>query len=245
MVNILGLVIATIVVMGLGGAGGYLIWIFTRPKKQTWSARVYQLGDGVREPIIDKKGKVISTLKLNDLKPYAIDVIEKINKAPGITIYRLQKLNKTTPSITADVVDYWGEKRKEVAVLLLKDSTTLLKKGYDKFTGEAIFRPLSYDRVNMMKSEMAIRKDRLQKQKDILQAITPWIVAGITILGLVAITYVLVQGYIEIVEKSNEAVKYSADKLLEVERMRQGTLPSQSSLGKQEESEPPPFIEGG
>jgi hypothetical protein len=45
---------------------------------------------------------------------------------------------------------------------------------------------------------MAIRKDRLQKEKDILQAITPWIVTGICMLGLVAIAYVQINGFIEI-----------------------------------------------
>ena len=46
---------------------------------------------------------------------------------------------------------------------------------YDKVTGEAIFSPLSHSRINLIKGEMAIRKDRLHKEKDILQAITPWI----------------------------------------------------------------------
>jgi len=200
MVNLIGLVIATFVVCVVGGIGGYFIWVKTRPKKEIWHARVYQLSDGVRAPRI-AKGEVVSNLRLQDLRPYAQDILEKVEKEKGIIVYRLQKLNKTTPAVESDVVEYWGEGKKEVSVLLHKGGCTLLMKGYDKKSGEAIFDPLPHSRINLIKSEMAIRKDRLQKEKDILQAITPWIVAGICMLGLVAIAYVQVDGFIKVSEK--------------------------------------------
>jgi hypothetical protein len=197
MVNLVGLVIGTLVICAIGGGIGYLLWLKTRPKKETWYAKVYQLSEGVRQPQI-KNGKVVGSFTLQDLRPYAVDVLEKVEKEKGIIVYRLQKLNKSTPAVESDVVEYWGEGKKEVSVLMHKGGCTLLKKGYDKGCGEAIFDPLPHSRINLIKSEMAIRKDRLQKEKDILQAITPWIVTGICMLGLVAIAYVQINGFIEI-----------------------------------------------
>jgi len=96
--------------------------------------------------------------------------------------------------------------------------------------------PLS--RINMMKSEMAIRKDRLVKEKDILQAITPWIVAGMAMLTLVALFYLGVQGMVEISENLAEATENTADKM----PSPQGNTESHAieSLGSQ-----PAMVEGG
>lgn len=242
-----GAVIVTLIVLGVGGAGAYLVWLKTRPKKEVWKAKVYQLSEGVREPKKDSEGNVISDVRLQELKPYAKDVIEKINKEAGIIVYRLQKLNKPVPAVTSDVVDYWGDENKEVMVLMVGDTLTLLKKGYDKKVGEIIFQPMPHDRINMIKSEMAIRKDRLQKEKDILQAITPWIVAGILMLGLVSISYVIIDGYIEVAEKNEGMMTFSTQQMVKIEEMRQGRIQTDTNLGKQDDSnnEPPPLIEGG
>lgn len=198
--GVLGIVIATALITIIGGGIGYFLYLKTRPKKETWIAEVYQLGEGLRESVLDKDGKPKTSLQLNDLRPYALDTLEKIDKEPGITIFRLQKLNKTTPAVTGDVVDYWGEGKKKVTVLLHKGGCTLLKKGYDKSSGEVVFNPLQHSRINIIKEEMSIRKDRLHKEKDILEAITPWIVAGICMLGLVALAYTMIEGFIEISE---------------------------------------------
>jgi len=199
MVNLVGLVIGTLVVCIVGGSIGYLLWLKTRPAKETWHAKIYQLSDGIRPPRT-KDGVIVGDIPLQDLRPYATDVLEKVEKDKGIIVYRLQKLNKATPAVESDVVEYWGEGKREISVLMHKGGCTLLKKGYDKESGEAIFDPLPHSRINLIKSEMAIRKDRLAKEKDILQAITPWIVTGICMLGLVAIAYVQINGYIQISE---------------------------------------------
>ena len=182
----------------VGGGGGYLIWIITRPKKQTWIAKVYQLGKGVREPQIDKKGDIISELKLRDLHPYSKAILQKIDKEHGTTYYELQKLKKTTPAPEDGTVEYWGKGKKEVSVLYHKDGCTLLKKGYDKTIGEIVFDPLPHSRVNIIKGEMGLRKNRLHEKKDILEAITPWIVAGICIMGLIGIAYIQGEAYIKV-----------------------------------------------
>ena len=242
MVNILVLIIVTLVVTVIGGGFGWLIWIKTRPKKETWTAKVYQLGRGIREPI-SHEGKVISNLKLQDLQPYASDILEKLEKSDGTVIYRLKKLNKTTPAVESDVVEFWGKDQKYVSVLLTKSGCTLLQKGYDKDAGEIIFDPLPHSRINLIKGEVALRKDRLQKEKDILQAITPWVVAGITILGLVAICYIMISGYVTMSENLKEAteswgdmlgVKQAQDNLKE--ELRQGIVPEPHELGSQNKS---------
>jgi len=227
------IVIGTLIFMIAGGGIGFLVFIKTRPKKETWNAKIYQLGEGIREPKKDKNGNIIVNIKLQDLKPYAKDILERVEKGKGITVYRLQKLNKTTPAVEGDVVEYWGEKHKEVSVLMEKSGCTLMKKGYDKETGEMIFNPLPYSRVSLVKSELTIRKDRLAKEKDILQAITPWIVAGICMFGLVAITYITIQGMITVSENVEEGLARISESLPRTTATTQ-TATDTSNLGQQD-----------
>jgi len=242
MVNVIGIVIVTLIVSGLGGAGAYLIWRYTRPPKITWKAKVYQLGEGIKPPIKDAKGEIISDLQLSDLRPYTVDVLEKIEKDPGITVYRLIKLNKVTPAVTNDCVDYWGDKNKEVSILLDKGSCTLLKKGYDRTSG-VVFNPLSHSRINMIKGEMAIRKDRLRKEKDILQAITPWIVAGICMMGLVAIMYIGGNAAITMSENNKEAIQIQTEGNIEAASIMRAAITGKSTIEEEEPKEKPPPLE--
>ena len=236
MASTIWIVIGVVIFMIAGGGLGYLIYLKTRPKKETWNASIYQLGEGVREPKKDKEGNVITgiPIQLQDLKPYGKDILERVEKGKGITIYRLQKLNKTTPAVEGDVVEYWGQGHREVSVLLEKSGCTLLKKGYDKKTGEMIFNPLSYSRVNLIKSELTIRKDRLAKEKDILQAITPWIVAGICMFGLVAIAYITMQGMITVSENVDKGFERISENMPKIPKTTQTVTPT-GNLGKQED----------
>lgn len=211
MVNLLMIIIVTLVVTGIGGAGAYIIWLWTRPKKMTWNAKVYQVGEAIRQKRIKDKN---ASIQLADLKPYTKDVIEKIYKAPGITLFRLIKLNKCVDGVPSDCVEYWGSKDQEVSVLLEGETATVLRKGYEHDAGE-IFQPMPHDRINLIKSEIAIRKDRLRKEKDILEAITPWIVTGMTMMALIAIAWLVITGFQEMGKSNNEAAKYTADKLIE------------------------------
>jgi len=239
--GLLGIVVIVAIVTIVGGGGGYLFWVFTRPKKQTWIAKVYQLGKGVREPIKDKKGNILSELKLQDLIPYAKDILHKVDKEYGTTFYELQKLKKTTPAPEDGTVEYWGKKKKEVSVLYQKDGCTLLKKGYDKITGEEVFDPLPHSRVNIIKGEMGLRKNRLHAKKDILEAISPWIVAGIVIMGLIGIAYIQSEAYIKVsenlktvMEESNKQFAEFEAQQTKIEELKQGIEPEQHDLGKQD-----------
>ena len=217
--GLLGVIIVSFIVFTVGGGLGYVIWLRSRPKKQTWTAYVYQLGEGIRNPKLLKegdnkhkeKGTEESGLQLKDLRPFARDVLEKIEKGAGSTIYQLQKMKKVTPAVEGDTVDYWGQDRKIVHVLLDKGECTLLKKGYDIKTGEQIFEPMAHSKVNLIKSEIMTRKQRLKEEKDILQAIAPWIVTGICIIGLVAMTYILGSAGVEMSENLEEASKNMAE----------------------------------
>lgn len=202
---IAGVLVAVFVVLAIGGGFMYFFWIATRPKKMTWNAKVYQLSDGMIAPERDRKGNIISKIQLNELKPYTEDVIEKIDKKSGATHYWLQRMKKATPVVTADCVEVWGNKKKEVRVLLEGDTVTLIKSGYDNKTGQQIFKPMPHDRINMIKTETDERKSRIENTKDILAQLTPYVVTGIAILGLVAIVYFQVQGAIKTAELAHES----------------------------------------
>lgn len=218
-VSIIAVIIITLVVCGIGGGIGYLIWLITRPPKITWKASCYQLGEGVKPLARDEKGNIISELKLNDLRPYRKDILERVVKDYGVVVYRLQKENITTTPVTADCVEYWGEKDKHVAVLIVGENASVLKKGYDKKTGNVIFRPMRQDRINIITNNMIFKKERLTKEKDILTAITPWVVTGIAIIGLVLICYILGKAFLEITTQVTEAQKYQADRGVEASKV--------------------------
>lgn len=238
-----GLMITILAILCIGGGGGFLLWLITRPKKMTWLARVYQLGEGIKPPVKNEKGEIISNLKLCDLKPYCRDVIEKLERAKGITIYRLQMLNKVTPAVTQDCVDYWGPKDKEVMVLVEGDTCTILKKGFDKEAG-IIFSPMPHDRSNMIREEMAIADERIKKPMDILQAITPWIVTGICIIGLVAIAYFEGQAWIESSKNIKEGQIIAGDKMVEAAKIYSNALGHPVDLQNDIKQEAPPAMKG-
>jgi hypothetical protein len=209
MIIIIVVVVGVIIVVG--GGVMYWFWIASRPKKMTWNAEIYQLGDGTISPEMRRKGKegneeiIRYNGKLGTLVPYTTDIIEKVDKKSGATHYWLQKLKKSTPVVTADCVEVWGQGKKKVKVLLEGDSCTLLKSGYDKTLGEIIFRPMPHDRINMIKTEVEERNARIENTRDILAQITPFVVAGIAMLGLVCIAYFSVQGAIKIAELNTES----------------------------------------
>jgi len=203
---LIGIVVATIIIISLGGGGFYLFWLRTRQKKETWNAKIYQLSSGIRKPL-DQQGRLRSDINLQDLRPYALDTLEKVEKDHGITIYRLQKLNKVTPPVDSASVDYWGEGKKEVSLVLIGDSLTILKKGYDKESGEMIFDPMPHDRVNIIKSETAIRKERHLKEKDIVAAITPWVMMGIMVFAVLGNAYISGSAAVKISENNKAAAQ--------------------------------------
>jgi len=213
--GLITVIIATFIISVLGGGIGYLIYLKTRPKKITWRAKCYQVGAGIREIETDSKGNPINKLKLKDLKPYTTDLLERIEKRHGIVVYRLKKLNMTTNAVTADMVEVWSMKNKSVDVLIEGSTAVVLTKGYDTESANKIFKPMPRERIELIKSEISIKKDRLKKEKDILQAITPWIVAGIMALSLVAMFYVGSEAYVKSSENIQEAQHYAADKMTE------------------------------
>jgi hypothetical protein len=107
--------------------------------------------------------------------------------------------------VTADCVDVWGHKEKWVRVLLEGDTTTLLKSGYDRKLGTIIFTPMPHDRINMIKTEIQERKDRIENVKDVLAQIVPFVVVGVSMLALVIVAYFMAQAGIKIAELNVEA----------------------------------------
>jgi len=246
MVNFLMIIPITVILTIVGFGVGYWFFIATRPKKMTWKARVYQLGEGVIPPLKDEKGKVVSEIKLRDLRPYTLDTLERVEKGKNLTLYRLLKLNRTTPQVTGDCIEYWGKDGREVSVLMESESCTILKKGYD-ISGSKVFRPLPYDKINMVKNEMAIRQDRLHKEKDILMALAPYATVAIAMTMLVAIVFLQVKGITAISEMQSGVADRSNEAMIKASEnyasglATYGNIPSKVPLTPQP-TEPPPAI---
>jgi len=216
---IISLVIATAVLGTIGLGVGYLIWLKMRPKKELFTAMIYQLSEG-RRFARDKTGRIVGKIELADLKPYGIDILEKVEEGPGITRYRLQKLKKNTPAIGGSSVEFWGTKKKIVHVLYHEGSCVLMEKGYDLATETLIYNPIPYDRINIIKDEIHERKSKLNKQsKDILQAILPFVGIILSMVMVFAIAYVTVQGMIQVADINKEAAKTSQESIKDLARM--------------------------
>jgi len=179
-------VIVTYVIIGILTANVFFIVLFfyqkTRPKKQIWTARCYQLGEGMRQ-----EKRKDSTINLQDMRPYSMDVIEKVDAPNRKTIYRLQKENKSVGAVTADDVEIWG-KKKVVDVLIKENSATILKKGYDTH-GNKIFIPLPRSHVEQMTSDLTIKKERNRKEKGLLAAVMPYVAIVMALIGIMFISH--------------------------------------------------------
>lgn len=217
-------------VLIFGGGLFFFLWFKTRRKKLTWNAEVWVLSDGIRQPIKDRNGNIISDLKLQDLRFFEHDIIEKVESKEAGDYYRLQRIDMPVEAVTNDYVDIipiLGKKNKymkRVWVLLHDNSATLLKKGYDK-QANAVFQPMTYDRMNMCVTNVAIRKERLNQNKSLLEKILPWIVTGLLILGMVGITYLNGQAQYDIAKENGKAMgamaastKYAIDKAYNMTR---------------------------
>jgi len=195
--QIIYVAIAIFIVFTLGGGIGFwLWWSLGRKRVQSWSANVYQLGQGIQPPI-KKKGKLVANYRLADLVPYTKDTIIGRRDKSGATKYILKKLGKAVPNVSAIVVEKWGPKSKIVDVLIDGDTATLLKKGYDRKVAARIFTPMPHDRVTMIKTEMQERRDKIEQKKDTLGQITTWVVVGFWCLTLLSITYFSVNGFVK------------------------------------------------
>lgn len=213
----------------LGGGFGFLVWLFTRPKKMVWEARVWQLSDSEKQIEWETDDGKPVEFKLQDLRPYTKDILEQIEPEPGATVYRLRKLNTSCPKPGSGCVDKWGD-MPEVNVLHHKGSCTLLSRSYDKHSGQMIWNPIPYETSTMVQHNIISKKSKLQKEKDILQSISPWIVGGIIMLGLVACSYILTQGWIQMSNKQAEMQKYSDDKGVEIATIFREALMEYSNI---------------
>jgi hypothetical protein len=230
--------VISFVLFSIGGGIGWFLWYKAKPKARTWIARCYTLSEGIQNRrVLEKKRATNYNIKLKDLKPYTIDTLKKITGKTD-TIYKLVKQNLTTGAVTADMVDYWGKDKREVNVLISGDTATLMKKSFDYELGEIIFRPMDRERIEMIKSEMAVQTARYEETKGLLASVLPWVAVGFIAMALVATAYFQADVWIK-----------TGDKMTEISL---GVAPAQpkeeetadQKLGKRPaESKPPPDIE--
>lgn len=179
------------IILGFGGGIVYFLFIKSQPKKVYWHANCYQLGEGIKPPVYNEKGEMVSNLKLQELVPYCKDIIIRIEEEHGKILYKLKKLNLSTQEVKADNVETWGVDKKgniikQASVLIDGDNATLLKKGYDHQTGSQIFHPMSRERVDMVSSDLSLKTKRYSKNKSTLEKLVPFlvpIIMGLFILG--------------------------------------------------------------
>jgi len=202
MVNFLIVGLITGLVTLVGGGAGYLIWLKSRPKKKHYTAKIYTIAEGKSFKRLKKGGSI----KLNELTPYGTDSVEILNRK-GITVTRLKGLKKIISSIPPGSVENWGKDEKIVNLIYHKSEIHILKKRFDQENNLLIFDPLPQSRVNMIKTEIIERHNRLKDDKDLLAAVTPWIVAGIIIVGLIAVSWITTEGYIKIANSNRGAAE--------------------------------------
>jgi len=201
-----------IVVFGLGVG----IWKYTRPKAVHWTAHVYQRAKGIRPPLKNRKGEYIRKISLCDLKPYMIDVLREEVKDKGITVFELAQLKITTPPVTADNVEVWGEE-KIVRVLYENGVATLLESGYDAETQHIVFNPIPRSRMDQIRSDLAVKRENLStKETDILTKVLPFAALIMGALAMIGIAYLSVNGFIKISDTMAESSAKQAEVTLKL-----------------------------
>jgi hypothetical protein len=204
--SMISIIIYCILGMGVAGGIGYLIWWATRPKKEWWTAHVYILSEGKRL-LNDSK------LELKDLRAYSMDVLEKKVTAQGV-FFQLKKLKMPVSGFDPLAVTKWSKDLKEVDVLIQGTTASVLKRGFNASSKSAIVETLPHSRIEMMRAEIALRKDRLHNTKDILQAIAPFVIAMIMIFGLVGMTYIVVSGWTKMSQNYKDSTQILADAII-------------------------------
>ena len=224
--TILGTILITIGVSIPAIGIGYFLWYMTRPKKKTWNAYVWKLTDGVLPSPLDKEGNKIRNYELSDLRFYGIDKLVKEEKEKGVTVYKLIKLNRTVtePKGESELINKLNKSTGFVNVIYNEDSCNLVNAGYDKNTSNLIWNPLPYDRMTSLKNDIAVRRDRIAKKKDILQVIMPYVAIVVSLIAIIGMVYISVNGGIKIAEEQTTQTEMLIEAQKEMQEMNKQML---------------------
>jgi hypothetical protein len=176
------------------------------------------------------------------------DIIQRSLIRGGVVLYKLVRLDIVCPEVLPHHIDKWGEEE-EVNCLIDGETVVMLSKGYDTKTSKAIFKPIPTDRLNLLKSEIIDRSNRLIQEKDTLAAITPWVIAGICMLGLVAMVYLNGTAFVQTSNNIEEGNKYAANKQLEIAKLYKEMYSDsiitnqEKQIGEQPKEKTPPPVE--
>ena len=193
------------------GGGVFILMYIFRPKKVIFDADVYMLGGGVKPSIKDKSTGKILCPSLCDIRPYTKDILVKITKHDGRIMYKLQRLNLPVQSLSVDTVENFGGNIKRVSVLIDGDNATLLKKGYDKKTGNMIFQPMPQDRINMMQQYMILKKHRLTGEATGMEVLSRMVLSAVAIIGLILWSYITASNNLAMSEINKETAIIISD----------------------------------
>lgn len=244
--GLLGLGIGTIGIMFgvliLGLGIGFAIWMYSRPKKQTWNALIWQVTGAVYETLKGSDGKDITGLNLSELKLYGTDTLIKDSSiTKGITVFKLSRLQRTVRDVTPDCVTNYGEKiGKYVDILYVGDSCTVLRSAYNNETGRRIWNPMPYDRINALKNDIEVRKSRIVKKADILAQILPYAAIIVSMMFIIGIAYMSFASAKDVAKESTKQASILNEGMIKVAEInRQGMLALAgvevvSNLGRQD-----------
>lgn len=194
----------------------FFIWWKTKRNKLSWRAEIYTLQSGIMPPITDRKGNIVSDFKLKGLKFLAHDYVDKIETKENGDVYKLRGADLAVmglPTNCEERIPLQDNPKKlinRVRVLIVEHSATFLNMGYDEKAG-VVFQPMEADRMNMVVTQIALRKERLYATKSLLEKILPWIVVGILVFGMLGVSWLHGKATYDIAEVNKEASMVSAN----------------------------------
>ena len=196
--DVSGLLVPIIIGIFVFGMAALVYWWYTKTKKKkiTYEARVWE-GVGSLDVVMDKKGLPIKTFELEDLKLFALDVIDKVDVGSGLTPYRLVKINEPVPEVKAKHITRTLGGKKEVNVLKDGDNYTLLTFGLDRKTKRLVFKSMPYDLSNMLQNQYYLKMNKFKQEKDHFKVLTTTFTIVMMAMALIGCAYFIGQAWIK------------------------------------------------
>ena len=162
---------------------GFAFWMYGRskPKRVGYVAKVH---------------KQVGTGKNAETKLFVKDFLFRENPAANIVHWRLEKLRLLLPfEPSPEMIEEEGKER-VLNLLLKRGQLTILKKRYDDTNDSQIFEAFDYDKYSFCETKRTHELKRLETQKNPLELITKWIVVALTMFGLIGVSYVQAEGWV-------------------------------------------------
>ena len=242
------LIVPVLIGVFVFGIAAVVYWFYTKTKKKkiTYEARVWE-AIGSLDIVRDEKGNTIKTFELENLKLFALDVIDKIDVGQGLTPYRLVKINEPVPEVKAKHITRTLGGKKEVNVLKDGDNYTLLTFGLDKETRRMVFKSMPYDLSNMLQNQYYLKMNKFSQEKDHFKVLATTFTIVMMAMALIGCAYFIGQAWVKGMDAQETISKNLLDGQREIAHsigdlgslVRRGNLVNKEGghLGVQEDGE--------